>query len=267
MVLKDTLHKLDMNNEEIKEFVNVSFNQHNIEVESKLENYQDKTVKLINQQLEQHSNLIEDKIKVHNTQTHLECEEIAKTYCKTTQENLIPLIKQQSNLINQCEAKIETLKNQSQNPINTGNPIQVICTGSETIDRQIPYFNGRETNPHEYLNQMKRFYEKSIKKPQNLNDSIGHLKDLLELSFYGPASRWLQLIKSDITSWEQFEEEFNAKFWNRDLQRGIKARIESEKYRSHGNLSRSEYFTERVILLQSISPPMQEEEIVTLLAE
>ncbi|XP_054264175.1 homeobox protein 2-like [Macrosteles quadrilineatus] len=118
----------------------------------------------------------------------------------------------------------------------------------------------------EYLRKLKRYYERGIERNINCNQTE-YLKDLLETSFEGPASRWLQLIRSDIFDWDHFAKEFECKYWSQADKRGIKAKIESEKYRANGTLSRTEYLTERVLLLQSISPSLSEEEIVSLLAE
>lgn len=59
--------------------------------------------------MEQNNNMMENRIELNNLQTRSEFEGIAKTYCKTTQEDLMPLIKQNSNVINQCEAEISSI--------------------------------------------------------------------------------------------------------------------------------------------------------------
>lgn len=171
---EDTLHKSNINIEEMKEFVSVglSSNQHNIEVESKLENYKEETLKLIDQQFDQNSYMTEVRIKLQSLQTRSKCEEIARTYSKTTQEDLVPLVEQNCDVMNQCEAEIGYIKKQSQSPISTGKPIQVNCTGSESIDQQIPCFNGQAIDPHQFFNQVKRFCKRYMKKEQHLLDSL-----------------------------------------------------------------------------------------------
>lgn len=79
--------------------------------------------------------------------------------------------------------------------------------------------------------------------------------------------KWFELCKNLINTWEQFEVAFLNKFWSRDVQRGIKHRIENEQYRPGGKLSRAEYFIERVLILRAITPPLTDEEIVTILSE
>ncbi|XP_054280683.1 uncharacterized protein LOC128998533 [Macrosteles quadrilineatus] len=160
----------------------------------------------------------------------------------------------------------DSLKLKHHSPIRNDNPIQIICSGSDPMERQIPKFNGRTINPNEYLQKLKRFYAKRIERNPN-NDPVEILKDLLDVSFEGPASRWLQLVKADINSWERFSEEFTMKYWSREVQRGVRSKIEAEHYKPNGTLNRTEYFTERVLLLQSITPQMTEEEIVILLSE
>lgn len=50
--------------------------------------------------------------------------------------------------------------------------------------------------------------------------------------------------KMDILAWDDFAKAFEAKYWSREMQCGIKQRLDIEKYWPHGNLCRAEYFTE-----------------------
>ncbi|KAG8306990.1 hypothetical protein J6590_034533 [Homalodisca vitripennis] len=162
----------------------------------------------------------------------------------------------------------ENIKSKSQIETKPCEPLQVICTGGDSVDRQVPKFNGRSTSPMEFLQKIRRYYKKNIGRVQLTHTSnTEHLIDILESSLEGHASRWFQLIKHDIKNWEDFAQEFTTKYWSRDVQRGIRAKIESEHYKNNGTLTRAEYFTERVITLQSITPLLTEEEIVTILSE
>ncbi|KAG8278445.1 Anaphase-promoting complex subunit 1 [Homalodisca vitripennis] len=140
-----------------------------------------------------------------------------------------------------------------------------IKTCRETLEGQINELRDNQTEFRNELNAMRdnqdQFREKIDLKIKKSTDSNR------ESSLEGHASRWFQLIKHDIKNWEDFAQEFTTKYWSRDVQRGIRAKIESEHYKNNGTLTRAEYFTERVITLQSITPLITEEEIVTILSE
>uniref|UniRef100_A0A1B6FER3 Retrotransposon gag domain-containing protein n=1 Tax=Cuerna arida TaxID=1464854 RepID=A0A1B6FER3_9HEMI len=152
--------------------------------------------------------------------------------------------------------------------INNVPNIYVTCTGNgnTVIDNNCPKFHGRSQNPKEFLNRIRRFYERNAAS-RKMEDSVEYLWDLIEQSLESHAAKWFELVKDSIKCWNDFEQLFIARYWSREVQRGIKQRIEVEKYRPNGKLSRAEYFVERVLILRSITPPLSEEEIVTTLAE
>lgn len=163
----------------------------------------------------------------------------------------------------------EEIKNRP-NANNNGQPTQiyVTCTGNgnNNFDQPLPKFNGRSYNPNEYLNRFKKYYERTLITQMNKNPTE-HLIDLLEFSLESYALKWFSLIKADIRNWTDFEKAFTLKYWSRESQRSIKQKIEQEKYRDNGKLTRAEYFIEKVITLKSITPPMTDDEIIICLTE
>jgi hypothetical protein len=140
-------------------------------------------------------------------------------------------------------------------------PIQVTCMGGSTFEN-LPTFNGRNKNPQEFLVKFEAYLRNTqIRQNQNIR-----FQDLLENCLQDSASRWWQMIKSEITSYEEFEKKYLDKYWNNDIQRGIKRRVETERYRTGGYLTRSEYFVERVMTLKQMTPTLEEEDIVNLLS-
>ncbi|XP_054283449.1 uncharacterized protein LOC129000511 [Macrosteles quadrilineatus] len=271
--------KIDESQDQMRQFVIDNLTQQQSISDNKNQQRQNDILSAVKTQLVMHEQNFDQKIEELSQRTRQESEQNSKANLAIIQNEILPkltiqnktLESQQAEIqslnqnLTKCEQEVETLK-QSKTFENFQGPIKIICNGNEEKDRQIPKFNGRSGNPKEYLNKLKRYYDRGLERNSNY-DPIEYLKDLLETSFEGPASRWLQLVKTDLSSWEQFSNEFEAKYWSREVQRSLRAKIESEKYRSNGTLSRSEYLTERVISLQSMSPGLTEEEIVTLMAE
>lgn len=178
-------------------------------------------------------------------------------------KSLHDLVNTQDIRLNKVEEKI------NQQPQTSIPNIYVTCTGgrnNQLGDNNPPKFYGRASNPKEFLAKLKRFYERSITN-KDMHDDTQHLHDIIDQCFDHHAAKWFELCKININTWNDFEKAFLNKYWSRDIQRGIKHRIETERYRPGGKLTRAEYFIERVLTLRSITPPLTDEEIVTVLAE
>ncbi|XP_054282951.1 protein kinase 4-like [Macrosteles quadrilineatus] len=182
-------------------------------------------------------------------------------------------LNQVTNLIQEQEAKFTNIKADLEQKLKqetTFLPPQIHVTCGSSIltnDLTLPKFSGRSHNPPEYLTRLKRYYQKLLSRQSTEQNPIEILKDVLETSLEHQASRWFSLVKNDLKSWEDFETQFISKYWNRNLQRAIKHKIESEQYKPNGKLTRSEYFIERVITLRSLTPALTEDEIVAILSD
>lgn len=265
--------KIQKAQNETQETVELKFQQQCILIDNQFEKQSHMILSDVQNQLyTQNKNTtkqIED-LKVYNK---IHTEKTSQAHCSKLKEEIQPQLDDHEQKLNEHREQIEEMKDNlknTQNPFNWNNSptINVTCTGADSTmnDKTMPRFSGRAHNPNEYLLKIKRYYEKHLTRNSNLQP-IETLIDLLETSLEGHAARWFQLIKNDIHSWENFYSEFQSKYWNRHIQNNVKSRIEAENYRPQGTLTRAEYFIERVIALQSITPPMQEEEIVLFLAE
>ena len=214
------------------------------------------------QQKQLKNTLEENTLDIHNTLRPL----IRANQSKIEENNAtVENIKQTLDDHNQ---KIELLQNDTFSRPNNFSPnIYVTCGNNGNLDTNLPKFTGRTHNPREYLTKLHKYYDKTLTRQNPKIDAREHLIDTIESSLEGNASRWFSLIKEDVNTWEDFENKFLARFWNPHVQRGIKQRLENERYRPGGKLTRSEYFIERVITLKSITPSLTEDEIVTLLSE
>lgn len=136
---------------------------------------------------------------------------------------------------------------------------------SELNPNNLPTFDGRTNNPMIFLNKLRAYVNRNERK---FKISFTDLKEIIEGVLTGTAASWWQLNKDQVGSLQDFEEIFINKYWSKEVQRGLKQRIEYEKYRPGGKLSRTSYFIERAVLLKSmtINKP-DEEEIVSILSE
>jgi len=187
---------------------------------------------------------------------------------KATEDKIVEQVQyleEQKRRIHVVEDKIEELQHTTNKskPSIQSNQIHITCTGgnnSENIK-----FNGRFSNPNEYLKKLRRIYEKNKIKYGSESNDQEQLYETIENSMEGSALQWWQLNKDKIINWKEFEEAFTEKYWNQEIQRHLKQKIDLEKYRSEGRLSRVEYFLERVLVLKSMTPSFSEAEIVGIL--
>ncbi|XP_054260151.1 uncharacterized protein LOC128984808 [Macrosteles quadrilineatus] len=183
-------------------------------------------------------------------------------------EQNIELIENMKTTLSEHHNKIESLQHEATVKQSTFTPnIYVSCGSGTNVDSDVPKFTGRAHNPKEFLNKLQKYYCRNLVRQSPTTDPKEFLIDTIEMSLGGSASRWFSLIKSNINTWDEFESMFLMKFWSQSVQRGIRHRLENERYRPGGKLTRSEYFIERVITLKSMSPPLTDEEIITLLSD
>ncbi|KAG8335025.1 hypothetical protein J6590_078272 [Homalodisca vitripennis] len=116
----------------------------------------------------------------------------------------------------------------------------VTCIGGENMENTVPKFNGQHKNPKEFITKLGN-YVKRLQDRKGNSPCIS-FKEIVDYAMEGNESRWWQVIKDDVNNIEELEYELLEKFWNRDIQNGIRRRMNNEKYRPGGNLSRSEYF-------------------------
>lgn len=86
-------------------------------------------------------------------------------------------------------------------------------------------------------------------------------------SLEGNATKWWQLIKSDVQNCSQFWEEFLNKFWNRDVQKRAQQKLKMEQYRPGKKWLGNEYFIESVLMMKPMILEPPEEDIIATLTE
>lgn len=250
-------NKLQKQTIEIREQVNHQIVAHQNLVENNMKNLSTNLTKTIDTKIYNQSIICQSNLLQHS-------EEIT---CKI--DNQDEKIKELTTVTNIHSNRIAQVEQQVSQQIATVTPnIYVTCTGNggSPIETNPPKFHGRMSNPREFLSKLKRFYERSLNN-KSLKDEPDHLIDIIDQCLDQHAAKWFELIKNQIKTWSDFETMFVNKYWNHEVQRGIKQRIEVERYRPDGKLSRAEYFIDKVLVLRSITPPLSDEEIVTILAD
>jgi hypothetical protein len=266
-------NELNVRESELRENLNQNLKRQTDNIKEIIQNTNTQTYSVLNSKIENQNKVVSEQLN-----------NILQQNTQTIETTCIPMIETNRKLIEGQSAAITlisdtlTMQNERINslqkspnltlPFGTA-PIQITCQGNPVVPNEmsLPKFNGRAHNPREYLEKLQRYYKRTLSKMPSRADDSETLIETIEMSLEQHASRWFSLIKGDIKNWEDFENAFLSKYWSRDVQRGIRQRLETDKYRPGGNLSRAEYFVERVITLQSLTPPMTEDEIVVCLSE
>lgn len=128
-------------------------------------------------------------------------------------------------------------------------------------------FDGRDRNPVAVLDKLKSYVNKTENRHKILKGLPPfNFTDAIENCLTGSASMWWQINKERIHNIELFEIAFRNKYWNDDIQWAIKEKLNQDKFKPDGRLTRSEYFTERAIVLKTMTPQIVEKDIIKIMA-
>ena len=213
--------------------------------------------------------VVKGLIKQESKQRNEEQEQ-NKSWLQSTEEKITKqeeILEKHSHRINVVEDKMDELKHTASKLQQTTIPghITVTCMGS-SFNHDNVKFNGKLSNPHEYLTRLRRSYEKNRIRYGMDNNNLECLYEVIESSVERSTAQWWQLNKEKVESWDQFEELFLEKYWNTEIQRHLKHKIELDRYRPGGRLNRVDYFLVRVLTLKSMTPPLNEADIVNMMA-
>jgi hypothetical protein len=127
---------------------------------------------------------------------------------------------------------------------------------SQEIIKEVKY-NGREAYPMEFLQELKE-----IKDQFYPNGGIKWISRHLE----GEAMIWWRIVQPQLNTYEQFEEAFIRKYWNQQVQEGIRDNLEFGSYKSHGGLTMIQYFERKILQCRQLIPPITEQHLIRKLA-
>lgn len=128
--------------------------------------------------------------------------------------------------------------------------------------KELPKFDGKNRNPNEFLYKLKNYFTKENERRTMRNEELLQLEDILEGCLVGASAKWWSMIRPSVQNIDDFERVFLNKYWNEEIQDGIKRKLDLERYLPRKGLTRAEYFIERVVLLQNMTPKCTEREIV-----
>lgn len=226
------------------------------QVEYKWENQFKSTQQYVKSTIDELSNTVENNAE--------EIKNIKYTFKDTNQTLTTRMEEHNEKTTSTLNEYVQTLKKlENRNTHIDLSDITIQCKGNNL---DIPKFSGRASNPKEFLQHLERHYDRmKDKKTISKVNQKEFLHETIEDSLENYALKWWQLVKDKVNTWEEFSDIFINKYWSMEVQMGVKRRIELDRYKPGGRLSRAEYFVERVITLQSLTPTPSDQEILAML--
>lgn len=129
-------------------------------------------------------------------------------------------------------------------------------------EREIPRFNGEESNPMESLRRITEWMRNKYDQIQNWSRMRSQLDDIL----IGSARIWWNVVRNTVIDWVDFEKQFKNKFWNDIRQSKDKDDIEFGKYDVKCRISRCDYFLQKYSILTNLCVTLTEAEKVMKIA-
>lgn len=207
------------------------------------------------------------KLESDNTKIQNENEEIREKLHRNSDD--IQTLNTEMNSLTQTtneisERLVEINRRPQFNNSTLPNTIYITCNGPGVQEKTLPTFNGRSRNPIEFLERFKNYLQRMSTR-QGVPPT--NFEELLDVCLEQSAGRWWQMIRAETKTLQEFEERFINKYWHPDVQTGIRRRMEVEKYQVGGRKTRTEYFIERVLLMNNMTPKMTETDIISVLGE
>jgi DNA repair exonuclease SbcCD ATPase subunit len=213
---------------------------------------------------------LSDNLNRINQEVRKEIKEV-KTMTTENKEENRRIIKQQENMeeqirklaeekgrrideVKETQEQLQRKVSELESRPSTSNHTTVAL--SQDIIKDVKY-NGREAYPMEFLQELKE-----IKEQFYPNRGIKWISRHLE----GEAMIWWRIVQQQINTYEQFEEAFIRKYWNQQVQEGIRDNLEFGSYKSHGGLSMIQYFERKILQCRQLIPPITEQHLIRKLA-
>ena len=103
-------------------------------------------------------------------------------------------------------------------------------------------------------------------------DQVGnHLTDLERISFVTKylresAAQWFTIVRDNITTYQQFRDAFENRYWNMHTQRQVRDELEFGRYNPTGGQSMEQYAITQIERCKHLKPKYSEYEIISKLA-
>ena len=99
-------------------------------------------------------------------------------------------------------------------------------------------------------------------------ESIGNHQDKINLvAKYcrSSAAQWYTIIRDQVTTYEDFVNAFEARYWNQHVQRKVRDRLEFGKY-VYGRQTKEQYVIQQAAKAKLLRPPLTKIELIHKLA-
>lgn len=119
-------------------------------------------------------------------------------------------------------------------------------------------FNGSDSYPMDFLQELKEARQEC--------HSGG---DIRWISKYlsGDAKIWWRIIRTEISTFEQFEERFIEKFWGAHIQESVRDRLEFGRYRPGRENDPIQYMHRQILQCRQLVPPITDQHLIRKLAK
>jgi hypothetical protein len=177
--------------------------------------------------------------------------------CKNKIEELNEITVEHTIQIQEIRNKIDTVQTQS-GPSQT--KVTYIYQNVEELTQQSKFSGEGGENPIEFRKQCERSMEAV---GNNFTDSekINWVARLLQ----GSAREWYSVIRDQVSSYAEFMERFEARYWNEQVQRRVRQKLEFGRYHPT-RLTKEQYVIRLLAESKHLRPELTEMDVINKLA-
>lgn len=162
-----------------------------------------------------------------------------------------------SNIKDQVKSEMDQLREEMRR-----RPAQIMMYPTQIEERTRRIFKGLKTeNPVEFLLHCEREMEligSALTDKERIDFFREHFQDC--------AARWYIIVRDNLTTYEQFKESFEGRYWNIHTQRQVRDQLEYGKYQHNGRFTLEEKVIQIVERSKHLRPTFTQHELVLKLA-
>lgn len=118
-------------------------------------------------------------------------------------------------------------------------------------------------NPMIFIRDLREELEKQRIRDWNTAKSI----ILAAIKPHDHVLQWFEFVRNGIGNFEEFATKFKETFWSREIQREARRKLTNGRYHPGKSKSMAEYFLSRYNVAKFLEPPLQEDELLSVLSE
>lgn len=241
------------NKEEIKKQVS--------SISGKVENHEEE-IREIKDQVRKNSDTGENNNRILNEKfTIVEENQVEIRTLKEKQASLLSEMERREKDVNNRIARSEVqVRQEIKN--KQGNLERQCHGGVHAKEIELPKFNGKQTNPLEFLKVVEKRFEK------RLEEGWLEWEEVLEMisqAFVGETRSWFSVYRDSMSSLKEFKRKFTDKYWSEEIQGRERERLAFGKYQLHEGATMTEYFLAHVMICQNLDGITMDADVVRLL--